>query len=59
MSAHFGCLASAQRDEILKAAKERDTAQWVQENPDADPKDGPTKRKGLQIDETTDFICGQ
>ncbi|KAL1760995.1 SNF2 family N-terminal domain-containing protein, partial [Schizophyllum commune] len=58
VSAHFGCLASAQRDEILKAAKERDTAQWVQENPDADPKDGPTKPKGLQIDETTDFICG-
>ncbi|TRM65956.1 SNF2 family N-terminal domain-containing protein [Schizophyllum amplum] len=58
VSAHFGCLASAQRDEILKAAKARDIAAWREQNPDGDPKEEPAKRKALQVDETTDFVCG-
>ncbi len=28
VGAHWGCLAASQRDEVLKAAKQRDLEQW-------------------------------
>ncbi|KAK0208177.1 SNF2 family DNA-dependent ATPase [Desarmillaria ectypa] len=61
VTAHWRCLASTQRDEILKAARERDRNLWIEANPDAAAnveKDGPIKRPGLGISETTEFICG-
>ncbi|KAK0464991.1 SNF2 family DNA-dependent ATPase [Desarmillaria tabescens] len=61
VTAHWRCLASTQRDEILKAARERDRGLWIAANPDAAAnveKDGPSKRPGLGISETTEFICG-
>ncbi|SJL05568.1 uncharacterized protein ARMOST_08931 [Armillaria ostoyae] len=61
VTAHWRCLASTQRDEILKAARERDRSLWIDANPDAAAnveKDGPTKRPGLGVSETTEFICG-
>ncbi|KAG6854233.1 hypothetical protein C0991_009251 [Blastosporella zonata] len=59
--AHWKCMANTQRDEILKAARDRDRAAWEQNKPDgnhisADPE--PEKRPGLDISQTTEFICG-
>lgn len=63
--AHWGCLASTQRDEILRAAHERDIAAWKEQQAEKMDVDGdaptssrPTKRPGLETDETTDFVCG-
>jgi len=62
--AHWGCLASTQREEILRAVLQRDTAAWtVQpiENADGDAEgitDVPKKRLGLEPHQTTEFVCG-
>ncbi|KAA1471579.1 hypothetical protein DENSPDRAFT_799677 [Dentipellis sp. KUC8613] len=71
VTAHWHCLASTQRGEILKAAQERDRAEWIAnkaENgededepmeisgPNGD-KAGPPKRPGLTPYQTTEFIC--
>ncbi|KAK0478320.1 SNF2 family DNA-dependent ATPase [Armillaria novae-zelandiae] len=61
VTAHWRCLAGTQRDEILKAARERDRSLWIDAHPDDAAnveKDGPTKRPGLGVSETTEFICG-
>ncbi|KAI0347824.1 hypothetical protein BDW22DRAFT_1349889 [Trametopsis cervina] len=65
-AAHWGCLAKSQRDEITKAMHERDRAQWLASKPsDSDEEEQelhksrePSKRSGLSITETTEFICG-
>ena len=59
VTAHWGCLAKTQRDEILKAVRSKERIAWIMKNPEGDvDKDGPKKRPGLEIDETTEFICG-
>lgn len=73
VSAHWKCLAKTQRDEILRAALDRDKAEWLAANPPPPevaegvelaerPKPKtlePVKRAGLNPYETTEFICGQ
>ncbi|KAG5636366.1 hypothetical protein H0H81_008284 [Sphagnurus paluster] len=60
--AHWKCIASTQREEILKAAKERDQAEWQRNQAQIDS-DGiagppePRKRPGLDAYQTTEFIC--
>lgn len=66
VTAHWKCLASTQKEEVIKAARERDRAEWLSEQPpleDCEPeydieKDGPRKRKDISIDEMTGFLCG-
>ncbi|KAI0720008.1 SNF2 family N-terminal domain-containing protein [Cerioporus squamosus] len=55
VAAHWGCLAKTQRDEILRAANERDRAEWKEANSGAPE---PTKRVTLEPHQTTEFICG-
>ncbi|KAJ7706367.1 SNF2 family N-terminal domain-containing protein [Mycena rosella] len=65
---HWNCLSSAQRDEILKAAREVDRAAWRSTQPESElldengqPKannNEPAKRPGLDAQQTTDFVCG-
>ncbi|KAL4268111.1 AB hydrolase superfamily protein [Pleurotus pulmonarius] len=67
ISVHWRCLSSAQRDEILKAARERDREEWrsTQVHDDVydehgQPKphpDEPKKRPGLEPHQITEFIC--
>ncbi|KAI0785072.1 SNF2 family N-terminal domain-containing protein [Abortiporus biennis] len=66
VTAHWGCLARTQRDEILRAALEKDRAEWKashqSESGSADEpgKSGdavPRRREGLDVDLTTEFIC--
>ncbi|KAG6885407.1 hypothetical protein C0993_002140 [Termitomyces sp. T159_Od127] len=59
--AHWKCLASTQRDEILKAARDKDCIAWQRnqgDNEDFSSQHAPTKRSGLDPDQTTEFICG-
>lgn len=68
MTAHWRCLASTQRDEILKAAKDIDRAAWRSTQPASElvdehgqpkvNKNEPGKRSGLEVQQTTEFICG-
>ncbi|TCD65653.1 hypothetical protein EIP91_002326 [Steccherinum ochraceum] len=68
LSAHWGCLAKTQRDEILRAILERDKAEWRAKtsSEESDVTAGasgpaapePTKRSGLDTDSITEFICG-
>ncbi len=51
-------MAQTQRDEVLKAIRERESQKWKEEHEDEDPADAPPKRKTLGTEETTDFICG-
>jgi chromodomain-helicase-DNA-binding protein 4 len=63
-------LAATQREEILKAARDRDREIWRETHPALDEshaqegqarrphKDEPKKRPGLQFNQTTEFICG-
>ncbi|KAI0639630.1 hypothetical protein C8Q77DRAFT_1082196 [Trametes polyzona] len=55
VSAHWGCLAKTQRDEILRAALERDKAEWRAAGSNHPE---PQKREGLLTHQTTEFICG-
>ncbi|KAI0361386.1 hypothetical protein OH77DRAFT_1417635 [Trametes cingulata] len=55
VAAHWGCLAKTQRDEILRAALERDKASWRAAG-SVGPE--PQKRLGLDTYQTTEFICG-
>ncbi|KAI8990487.1 SNF2 family N-terminal domain-containing protein [Trametes punicea] len=55
VAAHWGCLAKTQRDEILRAALERDKASW--RGPDSGSPE-PQKQPGLDTYQTTEFICG-
>ncbi|KAI0654200.1 SNF2 family N-terminal domain-containing protein [Cubamyces menziesii] len=54
VAAHWGCLAKTQRDEILRAALERDKANWRADSGLPEPQ----KRGGLDAYQTTEFICG-
>lgn len=60
VSAHWKCLASTQRDEVLRAVRERDKKEWEASQGTGDsfviP---PKKRSELTIEQTTEFICGQ
>lgn len=64
VTAHWRCLASTQRDEILKAAKEKDQAAWRTLHPPSELQDQndtlkePGRRLGLDAYQTTEFICG-
>ena len=60
MVAHWSCLASTQRDEITRAARARDVNRWSAQVEDArEPSPGNLPdRKQLDINQTTEFICG-
>ncbi|TDL28199.1 hypothetical protein BD410DRAFT_739739 [Rickenella mellea] len=51
VAAHWRCLAATQRDEILKAAREKANALAL-------PGKEPLKRVTLDAYETTEFVCG-
>ncbi|KAG6830296.1 hypothetical protein H0H92_001374 [Tricholoma furcatifolium] len=55
---HWKCLASTQRDEILKAAREKDMAEWEANKIKDDDTLEPVKRRDLNLNQTTEFICG-
>ncbi|KAK2461624.1 hypothetical protein APHAL10511_006087 [Amanita phalloides] len=55
--AHWKCLANSQRDEILKAMKEKETVEQAKDS-DAPESLKLKKRSSLGIRESTDFICG-
>lgn len=56
VSTHWSCLAGTQRDEILKAARAKARSDWEAEGKDLN--DLP-RRKFLDVEETTEFICGK
>ncbi|KAG6818080.1 hypothetical protein H0H87_009235 [Tephrocybe sp. NHM501043] len=59
--AHWKCLASTQRDEILKAARDKDIAEWKDsqlEGEGAPRNPEPGKHLSLNTNQTTEFICG-
>ncbi|KAJ6627101.1 SNF2 family N-terminal domain-containing protein [Mycena sp. CBHHK59/15] len=66
--AHWNCLASTQREEILKAARDIDRAAWRSTQPENElhdengqpkaNKNEPGKRAGLDPYQTTEFVCG-
>ncbi|KAF8167730.1 SNF2 family N-terminal domain-containing protein [Crassisporium funariophilum] len=58
VSAHWKCLASNQRDEVLKAARQKDLKDWESRADNTDGSQPPRKRSQLDIRETTEFICG-
>lgn len=57
VSAHWGCMAQTQRDEVVRAIRRREIAEWEAKH--GEEEDMPSKRKELEIHEMTDFICGQ
>jgi len=60
VSAHWKCLASTQRDEVLRAVRERDQKDWEASRGTGDSfVIAPKKRSELGIEQTTEFICGQ
>ncbi|KAI0030210.1 SNF2 family N-terminal domain-containing protein [Vararia minispora EC-137] len=62
LSAHWLCLASTQREEILKAARALDRKEWeaardkALERGQAPPPE-PERRKELTVEQTTEFVC--
>ncbi|KAJ7139950.1 hypothetical protein C8R44DRAFT_765859 [Mycena epipterygia] len=68
VASHWNCLASTQREEILKAAREVDRVVWRSTQPESELQDEngqpkanksePGKRPGLDVQQTTDFVCG-
>ncbi|THV06013.1 hypothetical protein K435DRAFT_744240 [Dendrothele bispora CBS 962.96] len=61
VAAHWKCLAGTQRDEILRATRQRDREAWLKQHEGQEvdvAKDGPRKRPTLECDQTTEFICG-
>jgi len=60
VSAHWKCLASTQRDEVLRAVREKDQKDWEASKSAGDSfLTAPKKRSELSIEQTTEFICGQ
>lgn len=51
-------MAQTQRDEVLKGIRERETQKWKEKHGD-DETGAPPRRKVLEMQETTDFICGE
>ncbi|KAK1228665.1 hypothetical protein PQX77_008318 [Marasmius sp. AFHP31] len=59
VAAHWGCLAKTQQDEILKATRQRDQEEWIKTHDGIDdPEMSPMKRQRLEVDQSTEFICG-
>ncbi|KAF9270030.1 hypothetical protein L218DRAFT_952224 [Marasmius fiardii PR-910] len=63
VSAHWGCLAKTQQDEILKATRQRDQEEWTKSqgtdiDDDSRLENGPPRRTTLEIRFSTEFICG-
>ncbi|KAL4070788.1 hypothetical protein J3A83DRAFT_4245468 [Scleroderma citrinum] len=63
VAAHWRCLARTQRDEITRAACSRDKEEWKarHEQSSLDGRHVPSElpdRRNLNIDQTTEFICG-
>ncbi|KAG7099004.1 hypothetical protein E1B28_000889 [Marasmius oreades] len=59
VSAHWGCLAKTQQDEILKATRKRDQDGWMVSQGVGDAEEnGPPRRKTLEVGYSTEFICG-
>lgn len=63
LAAHWTCLASTQRQEILKAIRDREKQEWeaarakaIEDGDEPMDSDLP-KRKELDADSTTEFIC--
>jgi chromodomain-helicase-DNA-binding protein 4 len=62
--AHWRCLAGTQRDEILKAARDKDREEWQRSQAGVEAqgieiaREAPGKRPGLDTNQTTEFICG-
>ncbi|KAF8807753.1 hypothetical protein BYT27DRAFT_7189847 [Phlegmacium glaucopus] len=57
VSAHWKCLAGHQRDEVLKAVREKDRKEW-ETRQDNEDDSMPQKRLQLNLEETTEFVCG-
>jgi chromodomain-helicase-DNA-binding protein 4 len=55
VSAHWKCLASPQRDDVLRAIRELDNKAAVANGDDPNT---VVKKKALDVKETTEFICG-
>ncbi|KAJ3512355.1 hypothetical protein NLJ89_g3566 [Agrocybe chaxingu] len=53
--AHWKCLANTQREEVLKAVRERDRKGWERKGSEGQP---PRKRSELDINQATEFVCG-
>ncbi|CAA7268012.1 unnamed protein product [Cyclocybe aegerita] len=53
--AHWKCLANTQREEVLKAVREKDRKEWERKGSEGQP---PRKRSELDINQTTEFTCG-
>ncbi|KAF9527780.1 SNF2 family N-terminal domain-containing protein [Crepidotus variabilis] len=58
VSAHWGCLASTQQDEVLRAIRARDHEALIRQAPEESDIPLPRKRPGLELEETTEFLCG-
>ncbi|KAK7680573.1 hypothetical protein QCA50_016355 [Cerrena zonata] len=61
VAAHWGCLAKTQQAEILKAALEREWVDWRSARAgdgEIDDDTLPKKRKTLEPNLTTEFLCG-
>ncbi|KAJ8083792.1 hypothetical protein PM082_002558 [Marasmius tenuissimus] len=59
VAAHWGCLAKTQQDEILRATRQRDQEEWIKTHDGTDDSEiGPVKRQRLEVDQSTEFICG-
>ena len=56
--AHWGCLAGSQQDEVLKAIREKDREDLIQQRDSLTTEGLAQKRSGLDVDQITEFICG-
>ncbi|KAJ2932680.1 hypothetical protein H1R20_g4415, partial [Candolleomyces eurysporus] len=55
VAAHWSCIAGTQRDEILKAAREKDRRDCEASGNDPEQL---ARRRSLAVEETTEFVCG-
>ncbi|KAI0048335.1 hypothetical protein FA95DRAFT_1517538 [Auriscalpium vulgare] len=55
LSSHWQCLLGSEREEILKAIRDRDRASWAVSHPESECL--PAKRPGLDAQQITEFIC--
>ncbi|KAL0580814.1 hypothetical protein V5O48_001190 [Marasmius crinis-equi] len=57
VSAHWGCLAKTQQEEILRATRQRDQEEWSKSQ-ESTNENAPPRRQTLDVNQTTEFICG-
>jgi len=50
-------MASTQRDDILRAVRKREAAEWKERHPD-EVNGEPQRRKEVKMQEMIDFVCG-